>query len=102
MDNLNRKLSVMKLEAKVSTTSCAPEGRTECFVLSHTECDTVGSPSARSLDEEAGGKTDFHLPHFLSLASNYHHPLFFYINRVVKAYEKQHMFHASKMQKATT
>lgn len=102
LDNLNRKLSVMKSEAKVSTISCSPEGRTECFVLSYTECDSVGSPSARFLEEEAGGRTDFHLPHFLILASDYRHPLFFCINRVVKAYEKQHMFHASKMQKAKT
>lgn len=70
MDLLKRKLSGTKADAKVSTTSCSPEDRTEHFVLSHTECDSVGFLSARFLDEEAGGRTDFCLSCFLCLASD--------------------------------
>lgn len=52
MGILERKLAEIKSDAKVSTTSCSPEDRTEHFVLSHTECDSVGSLSARFLDEK--------------------------------------------------
>lgn len=59
----------MKADAKVSTTSCSPEDRTERFVFSHTEYDSVGSLSATFLNEEAGGKTDFCLPCFVCLST---------------------------------
>lgn len=74
LDLLKRKLSGTKADAEVSTTSCSPEDRTEHFVLSHTECDSVGSLSATFLDEEAGARTDFCLPCFLSLASDVTNP----------------------------